>query len=53
MRSMMALSWSLANYVAGASLTAAAGVANGYSWMELTVEAEGGSAARFTARRFF
>jgi hypothetical protein len=38
MRSMMALSWSLANFVAGASLTAAAVVAIGYSWMELTVE---------------
>src|SRR5438445_12284908 len=37
MRSMMALSWSLANFVAGASLTAAAVVAIGYSWMELTV----------------
>src|SRR6188472_2587475 len=41
MRSMMALSWSLANFVAGASLTAAAGVAIGYSWMELKVDAEG------------
>src|SRR5438067_12292125 len=37
MRSMMALSWSLANFVAGASLTAAAVVAIGFSWMELTV----------------
>src|SRR4029077_4833002 len=41
MRSMMALSWSLANFVAGASLTAAAVVAIGYSWMELKVDAEG------------
>jgi hypothetical protein len=37
---MMALSWSLANFVAGASLTAAAVVAIGYSWMELKVDAE-------------
>src|ERR1700736_686166 len=35
MRSIMALSWSLANFVAGASLTAAAEVAIGYSWMNL------------------
>src|SRR5712671_4336561 len=40
MRSMMALSWSLANFVAGASLTAAAVVAIGYSWMELKIDAE-------------
>src|SRR5260370_18832833 len=40
MRSMMALSWSLANFVAGASLTAAAVVAIGYYWMELRVDAE-------------
>src|SRR5213080_2009910 len=37
MRSMMALSCSLATFVAGASLTAAAVVAIGFSWMELTV----------------
>src|SRR5258708_32390552 len=40
MRSMMALSWSVANFVAGASLTAAAVVAIGYYWMELRVYAE-------------
>src|SRR5215216_280928 len=38
MRSMMALSWSFANFVAGSSWTAAAAeVAIGYSLMELTV----------------
>src|SRR6202011_2132420 len=53
MRSTMALSWSLANFVAGASVTAAAEVAIGYSWMELAVEvkAEAPHASPRTASR--
>src|SRR6476660_5084535 len=54
MRSIMALSWSLANFVAGSSWTAAAAVAIGYSCMELNVAAEKSSAARvYRAALFF
>src|SRR6266702_5788508 len=52
MRSMMALSWSLANFVAGSSWTAAAEVAIGYSLGELAGVSENSSAARVAARRF-